>query len=125
MTRSATLPSAARRSTSACRMRMAWPSSPGVTGTTTENPRLSARREPGRSRRVIPASMATPSFGGERHPEHALLELAELVARLRRLLELQVLRVLEHLLLQRPDLARDLLLRHRLVPRLFLCEFRF
>ena len=46
-----------------------------------------------------------PSFGGERHPEHPLLELAELVARLRRLLELEVLRVLEHLLLQRLDLA--------------------
>src|SRR6266480_4031173 len=38
MTRSATLPLAARRSTSACRMRMAWPSSPRVSGTTTENP---------------------------------------------------------------------------------------
>jgi len=69
------------------------------------------------------AAATTPSFGGERHSEHALLELAELVARLRRLLELEVLRVLEHLLLQRLDLACDLFFGHRFVARLFLCHF--
>src|SRR2546425_12865207 len=84
-----------------------------------------ARPEPptGHRRNRCRAAATTPSFGGERHPEHALLELAELVARLRRLLELEVLRVLEHLLLQSFDLARNLLLGHRFVTRLFLCDF--
>src|SRR6266513_5390536 len=104
-------------------MRMAWPSSPRVTGTTTENPRLSRSTGAGKLLSSDSGLNRTPSFGGERHPEHALLELAELVARLRRLLELKVLRVLEHLLLQRTDLARDLLLGHRFVTRLFLLGF--
>src|SRR3954462_9104950 len=58
------------------------------------------------------------SFGRERDTEHTLFQLGELVTHARGLLELQVARVLQHLLLERLDLARDLLLAHRLVARL-------
>src|SRR5690242_11521984 len=47
--------------------------------------------------------------------EHPLLELGQLVAHLGGLLELEVASVLQHLLLEYLDLARKLLLGHRLV----------
>src|ERR1700682_2693089 len=52
--------------------------------------------------------------------ERALLELGELVPRARGLLELEIARELEHLLLECLDLARELLLAHGLVTRLLL-----
>src|SRR5690606_20064077 len=52
--------------------------------------------------------------------EKPLLQCSELVAQLRGLLEFQVLRVLEHLLLEPLDLFRERLLRHRVVARLLL-----
>src|SRR5688500_2778605 len=63
-------------------------------------------------------STFTVSLRGQLDAEDPLLELAELVARLCRILELQVLRVLQHALLERLHLARQLLFRHRLVARL-------
>src|SRR5258705_2541304 len=61
---------------------------------------------------------APRSFRRERHAKHALLELRELIARACGFLELEVARVLQHLLLERLDLSCDLLLAHRLVARL-------
>src|SRR5207302_9459576 len=58
------------------------------------------------------------SYGHERHAEDAFFQLGELIARPGRLLELEVLGVLHHLLLARLDLTRELLLAHRLVARL-------
>src|SRR5258708_24439234 len=61
------------------------------------------------------------SFGSERHSKRPLLQLGELVAGFRRLFELEVTCVLEHLLLKRLDLARDLFLAHDFVSRAGLC----
>src|SRR5204863_7966270 len=63
-------------------------------------------------------------LGSELHAEHPLLQLPQPVACRSRVLELEVPGVLQHLLLERLDLARDLLFAHRLVTRLLLRDAR-
>src|SRR5207253_2751091 len=77
-------------------------------------------REPGRANLRAPAhALAATSVArllrSQFDTEHLLLQFRELVAHARRLLELEVARVAEHLLLQRLDLARELLFAHALV----------
>src|SRR3954470_16783836 len=78
---------------------------------------------------ILPASKGCEHghswlLGSELHAEDALLQLAEPVARRSRVLELEVPGVLQHLLLERLDLACDLLFAHRLVTRLVLGDAR-
>src|SRR3954454_4873590 len=63
---------------------------------------------------AVPVASARSAtlFRSQLDTKHLLLELAELIARPRRFLELEGLRVREHLLLERLHLARKLLLTH-------------
>src|SRR3954470_14020403 len=72
----------------------------------------------------ITRRQASALLRSELNAEHPFLELPELVAHPRGFLELEVARVLQHLLLEHLDLARELLLRHRLVAHGVLGRFR-
>src|SRR3954470_1435395 len=71
---------------------------------------------------AVPVASARSAtlFRSQLDTKHLLLELAELIARPGRFLELEVLGVRQHLLLERLHLAGELLLAHRLVARLLL-----
>src|SRR3954466_1947703 len=60
----------------------------------------------------VASARSATLFRSKLDTEHLLLQLRELVSRPGRFLELEVLRVPQHLLLEGLDLARDLFFRH-------------
>src|SRR6185312_17050432 len=95
-------PAPRRRGSRACRRsRIGW-------GGFLFPPGASRRPRPSASGRCSRCRPPEPSFRGELHAEHALPELGQLIARLGGLLELEVPGEVEHLLLERLDLAREL-----------------
>src|SRR4051812_3313295 len=69
----------------------------------------------------VASARSATLFRSQLDTEHLLFQLSQLITRPRRFLELQVLGMRQHLLLERLDLARELLLAHGLKARPIAC----